>query len=239
MVVATTPVGSVYLRDIAEVSDAHKENFTLSRLNGENSIALAIQKQSDANSVKTSDRCSRETMALLERRTGGRVTFTVAQDITEFTRNSLYGVSSATWASRSSWWHRAVPVPAQRPELADRPALDPDIAHHHVLLHVPAGLHAEPGLPDGPRSGDRYSGGRLDCRAGEHSPASGARGGAGQAAIKGRSEIGFAAIAITLVDVVVFLPISSGGGHGRAHLRRVRDHHRRLHACCRCSSLSR
>ena len=33
-----------------------------------------------------------------------------------------------------------------------------------------------------------------------------------QAAVNGRSEIGFAAIAITLVDVVVFLPISLVGG---------------------------
>jgi HAE1 family hydrophobic/amphiphilic exporter-1 len=87
-VIGGTPSGVVYLKDIATVVDGTRENFTLSRLNGENSIALTIQKQSDANSVKTSDRL-RLAMANLETENGGRISFTVAQDITEFTRNSL------------------------------------------------------------------------------------------------------------------------------------------------------
>jgi HAE1 family hydrophobic/amphiphilic exporter-1 len=86
--VASTPQGVVYLRDVAEVHDTYKENATLSRLNGESSITLAIQKQSDANSVKTSDRV-REAMQSMASENGNRVAFTVAQDITEFTSHSL------------------------------------------------------------------------------------------------------------------------------------------------------
>ncbi len=92
MVVASTPIGAVYLKDIAEVKDTYRENYTLSRLNGENSIALVIQKQSDANSVKTSDRIH-VAMHGMETEHGGRLKFTIAQDITEFTRNSLHEVN--------------------------------------------------------------------------------------------------------------------------------------------------
>ncbi len=88
MVVSSTPAGVVYLRDVATVVDGSRETFTMSRLNSETSIAITIQKQSDANSVKTSDRL-RATFAELERDNGGRIRFTVAQDLTDFTRNSL------------------------------------------------------------------------------------------------------------------------------------------------------
>ena len=88
VVISGGPHGVIYLRDIATVVDGSRETFTISRLNGETSIALAIQKQSDANSVKTSDRL-RDTFRELEQENGGRIQFTVAQDLTDFTRNSL------------------------------------------------------------------------------------------------------------------------------------------------------
>ena len=211
LVVAGRSDGVVYLRDIAEVMDTEKESFTISRLGGEPSIALLIQKQSDANSVKTSDRL-RATMHRIEQDQEGSIQFTVAQDITEFTRHSLDEVERDLFL--------AVLMVAIVLFLFLHSARNSLI----VLLSIPTSLvttfffmylfgytlnlmslmalalvigilvddsivvlenihrHLERG--EDPRT----------------------------AAVRGRSEIGFAAIAITLVDVVVFLPIALIGG---------------------------
>jgi len=90
MVVASNPNGVVHLGDVAEVEDSYKtEDQTVSRIGGEPAVGLVIQKTSDANSVKTSDGI-RDDLKKLETEYGNRgLKFTVAQDITEFTRNSI------------------------------------------------------------------------------------------------------------------------------------------------------
>jgi HAE1 family hydrophobic/amphiphilic exporter-1 len=209
--VASTPQGVVYLRDVAEVHDTYKENATLSRLNGESSITLAIQKQSDANSVKTSDRV-REAMQSMASENGNRVAFTVAQDITEFTSHSLSEVRRDLFL--------AVLMVAAVLFLflhSFRNALI-------VLLSIPTSLISTfffmwllgytlnlmslmaLALVIGILVDDSIvvlENIHRHLERGEQ-PA--------EAAARGRSEIGFAAIAITLVDVVVFLPISLIGG---------------------------
>jgi HAE1 family hydrophobic/amphiphilic exporter-1 len=210
-VVAGTSTGVVYLKDIATVVDGTRENFTLSRLNGENSIALTIQKQSDANSVKTSDRL-RLAMANLETENGGRISFTVAQDITEFTRNSLSEVQRDLFL--------AILMVAIVLFFFLHNARNSII----VLLSIPTSLITTfffmylfgytlnlvslmaLALVIGILVDDSIVVLENIHRHLEHGEDP------EKAAIEGRSEIGFAAIAITLVDVVVFLPISLVGG---------------------------
>jgi HAE1 family hydrophobic/amphiphilic exporter-1 len=210
-VVAGTPVGVVYLKDIARVVDGTRENVTLSRLNGENSIALTIQKQSDANSVKTSDRL-RRAMSALEAENGGRISFTVAQDITEFTRNSLSEVQRDLFL--------AILMVAIVLFFFLHNARNSFI----VLLSIPTSLITTfffmylfgytlnlvslmaLALVIGILVDDSIvvlENIHRHLERGEEPE---------KAAVEGRSEIGFAAIAITLVDVVVFLPISLVGG---------------------------
>lgn len=55
-----TAFGTVSLEDIAEVEDTYKKMNSLSRLNGENSIGLMIQKQTDSNTVSVSNRVDGE-----------------------------------------------------------------------------------------------------------------------------------------------------------------------------------
>ena len=55
-----TGSGTVSLGDIAEVKDTYKEVSTLSRLNGENSIGIMVQKQTDANTVAVSSSVNNE-----------------------------------------------------------------------------------------------------------------------------------------------------------------------------------
>ncbi|MBI5471437.1 MAG: efflux RND transporter permease subunit [Ignavibacteriae bacterium] len=210
-VIAATLSGIVHLNDIAEVKDTYKESFTLSRLNSEDAIALVIQKQSDANSVKTSDRVQ-EAMKELEIKNKGAIKFTVAQDITEFTRNSLAEVKRDLFL--------AVLLVAVVLFLFLHSPRNSLI----VLLSIPTSLITTfffmylfgytlnlmslmaLALVIGILVDDSIvvlENIHRHLEKGE---------GPIQAAIKGRSEIGFAAIAITLVDVVVFLPISMVGG---------------------------
>jgi HAE1 family hydrophobic/amphiphilic exporter-1 len=211
VVVASTPAGRVHLRDIARILDAEKENYTLSRLNGESSIVLVIQKQSDANSVKTSD-LLRAAMAEFEAEHGNRIRFTVGQDITNFTRNSISEVERDLFL--------AILMVAIVLMLFLGSARNSII----VLLAIPTSLITTfffmylldftlnlvslmaLALVIGILVDDSIvvlESIHRHLDAGEE-PA--------RAAVNGRSEIGFAAVAITLVDVVVFLPISMVGG---------------------------
>ncbi len=211
MVVASTPAGTVYLKDVAEVKDSYKENYTLSRLDGESAIALVIQKQSDANSVKTSERLQ-QTMKEFERKNGNRVKFTVAQDITEFTRKSVADVQRDLFL--------AILMVAVVLFLFLNSARNSII----VLLSIPTSLITTLffmyllgftinlvslmalALVIGILVDDSIvvlENIHRHLERGEQPV---------KAAVEGRSEIGFAAIAITLVDVVVFMPISMVGG---------------------------
>ena len=210
-VVGGTSSGVVYLKDIARVVDGTRETFTLSRLNGENSIALTIQKQSDANSVRTSDRLH-TAMAALEAENGERIAFTVAQDITDFTRNSLTEVQRDLFL--------AILMVAIVLFFFLHNARNSFI----VLLSIPTSLITTfffmylfgytlnlvslmaLALVIGILVDDSIVVLENIHRHLEHGEEP------EKAAVEGRSEIGFAAIAITLVDVVVFLPISLVGG---------------------------
>jgi HAE1 family hydrophobic/amphiphilic exporter-1 len=76
---------AVKVRDIAEVSDTHKEATTLNRVNGIPSIGIAIQRSSDANSVEV----SKAVLALLEqakeRNESRALDFVIAANSSEFT----------------------------------------------------------------------------------------------------------------------------------------------------------
>ena len=54
LVLRTTPAGTLYLRDVAEVRDGFTEEVQLSRLNGKPGISVALYKQSGANTVRVS-----------------------------------------------------------------------------------------------------------------------------------------------------------------------------------------
>ncbi len=57
----TTPGNSlIYLRDVAEVDFAYKENSSISYINNTPSVSLSIQKQSTANTVNVSDSVLKE-----------------------------------------------------------------------------------------------------------------------------------------------------------------------------------
>ncbi len=211
MVVLSNPRGIIYLKDIADVQDTYKENYTLSRLNGEDAIALVIQKQSDANSVKTSDRV-RATMRGMEGKYGGSIRFTVAQDITDFTRHSLSEVqrdlflaiimvAAVLFLFLHSFRNSLIVLLAIPTSLVTTFFFMYLFGYTLNLMSLMAlalviGILVDDSIVVLENIHRHLQKGEDPVKA----------------AVEGRSEIGFAAIAITLVDVVVFLPISMVGG---------------------------
>ena len=92
--IVTTPVtGSpVRVRDVAQVIDGTRETASIARLNGANAITLRVQKQRDANTVDVSE-AVRERISHLETRyADSNLSFTVAQDESEFTLEAVEAV---------------------------------------------------------------------------------------------------------------------------------------------------
>jgi hydrophobic/amphiphilic exporter-1 (mainly G- bacteria), HAE1 family len=211
ILVSSTPSGPVYLHDVATVVDSYKKVTDIQRTNGKSALGITIIKQSSANTVETADNV-KKTIAQLESELPSDVTISVASDASVFTRNSLDDVQH---------------------ELAQAVVLTGLVlllflhtlrSTLIVLLTIPTSLIATLGvmyflglsLNMMSLMGLTLTVGILvddsivvlenifrHLQMGE---------GPREAAINGRSEIGFAAIAITLVDVVVFAPIAFMSG---------------------------
>lgn len=201
----------VYLRDVAKVLDSYNEDVTYTRLNGEPTIGLLLQRQSGANSVQVADLVRAE-LKKIEHEQNGQTHFEVAQDITQFTRHSVDEVK------------RDLGLAVLMVALVLFVFLHSFRNSFIVLLSIPTSLITTfimmkafgftinlvslmaLALVIGILVDDSIvvlENIHRHLEKGEEQKA---------AALKGRSEIGFAAIAITLVDVVVFLPIALIGG---------------------------
>lgn len=76
----------VYLRDVATVEDGFKDVERLSRLNGQDSIILSVQKQSGTNTVTVADAVKEEITKL--EKDNPDLTVVIARDDSEFVRDS-------------------------------------------------------------------------------------------------------------------------------------------------------
>lgn len=213
MIIASTSQGVVHLSDIADIKDTYKkENETFSSINSVPAIGLIIQKTSDANSVQTSDGILKE-LGTLEKTYANRdLKFTIAQDITQFTRNSIdevkrdLGLAILMVAITLFLFLHSI-----RNSLIVLLSIPTSLISTFVFMNAMGftiNLVSTMGLAlvIGILVDDSIvvlENIHRHMEKGEER---------GTAAINGRSEIGFAAIAITLVDVVVFLPIALVGG---------------------------
>jgi len=85
-IVTTTDDGSpVYLSDVGEVFDTQEEAETISRINGDPSLGLLVKKQSDGNTVEIADLIKERMGGIEERYAEEGLSFTIAQDSSEFT----------------------------------------------------------------------------------------------------------------------------------------------------------
>jgi HAE1 family hydrophobic/amphiphilic exporter-1 len=211
IVLAAQGDSKVYLRDVARVLDTYNEDVTYTRLNGESAIGLMLQRQSGANSVQVAA-LVRKALAKIEQEQNGQIHFEIAQDITQFTLHSVDEVK------------RDLGLAVLMVALVLFIFLHSFRNSFIVLLSIPTSLITTfimmqalgftinlvslmaLALVIGILVDDSIvvlENIHRHLERGEEQKA---------AALKGRQEIGFAAIAITLVDVVVFLPIALIGG---------------------------
>lgn len=207
-----TYTGTVYVRDVAEVIDGTKDYKNINRINGVNSIGMQVQKQSDANAVETAA-LLREEMAKLETEYANLgLKFDIAQDSTEFTieaadaviHDLMYAILLVAFVmfvflhSLRNSFIVMVSIPASIISVfLVMYAVDFSLNLMTLLaLSLVVGILVDDSIVVLENIYRHMEMGK-DRR---------------QAAVDGRNEIGFTALSITLVDVVVFLPLALVGG---------------------------
>ena len=211
VLVSSTSNGPVYLKDVATVVDTFKKVSTIQRTNGQSAVGITVLKQASANTVATADSV-KATLAALQPDLPQGVHIDVAYDASIFTRQSLNDVT------------RELSQAVVLTGLVLLLFLHTFRSTLIVLLAIPTSLIATLGvmyflglsLNMMSLMGLTLTVGILvddsivvlenifrHLQLGE-APR--------EAAVHGRSEIGFAAIAITLVDIVVFTPIAFMSG---------------------------
>jgi HAE1 family hydrophobic/amphiphilic exporter-1 len=80
LILTTTGSSPIRLGDVADVVDGSKDQITVSRFNGENGVGLRIKKQSDANAVDMSKATKKRFKEIEEKYAAEGVHFTIATD---------------------------------------------------------------------------------------------------------------------------------------------------------------
>ncbi|MEO5931237.1 MAG: efflux RND transporter permease subunit, partial [Candidatus Kapaibacterium sp.] len=200
--------GDVKLSDVADVQDGQKEDRTLSRINNVSSIGILVQKQSDANSVDVSKLVRAELAKLELSNKSANVKFDVAQDGSLFTVDAADAVTHDLFIAvilvacvmllfLHSFRNSVIVMVAIPASL-----ISTFIAMYAFNLTLNLMTLLALSLVVGILVDDSivvleniYR--RLELGDDQRT-----------AALRGRNEIGFAALSITLVDVVVFLPLT-------------------------------
>lgn len=212
VILQTKDGGRVLLKDIANVTDSQTEDKMVNRINGKPGIGIEIVKQADANSVKVSELVKAKLEDLKKTYAKENLNFEIAIDQSVYTLASANAVMDDLILAvfivamvmllflhsvRSSLFVLVSLPSAMIPTFILMYAFGFSLNLMTLMaLSLVVGIlvddsivilenifrHMEMGK-------DRY-----------------------RASIEGRAEIGFTAIAITLVDVVVFVPMAISGG---------------------------
>ncbi|MFA6542697.1 MAG: efflux RND transporter permease subunit, partial [Bacteroidota bacterium] len=204
--------GDVRLGDVAEVQDGVKEYTQLNRVNGVSSVGIQLLKQTDANAVNVSALVRAELIKIQNEFKEQGILFDIAQDSSTFTleaanavkfdlflaivmvaivmllflhsfRNSLIVLIAIPSSIISTFlFMYAMGFTLNLMTLLGLSLVIGILVDDSIVVLENIYHHLEKG--DEQRA----------------------------AALRGRNEIGFAALSITLVDVVVFLPLSLVGG---------------------------
>lgn len=204
--------GSVLVKDVAEVLDVEKESTVLNRINGMNSIGISIKKQTDANAVEVCHNVGRKIAEMEQNYQADKLHFEVAFDSSEFTENAADSVMhDLMFAIFLVALVMMVFLHGLRNALIVMIAIPLSIISSFLGMYLLGyslnimtllamslviGILVDDAIVVLENIYRHLEMGKDRV----------------QATLDGRSEIGFTAIAITLVDVVVFLPIGLSSG---------------------------
>jgi hydrophobic/amphiphilic exporter-1 (mainly G- bacteria), HAE1 family len=204
--------GDIKLSDLAEVQDGQRDFINLSRINGITSVGLIVTKQSDANSVEVSKLVRKEIAKVESDYKEQKVKFDIAQD------GSLYTIDAAN-AVKEDLFLAVLLVAAVmflflhniRNSFIVMLAIPASLISTFLVMYA-AGytLNLMTLLGLSLVVGILVDDSIVVLENIYHHLEKGEK--PREAALNGRNEIGFAALAITLVDVVVFVPLALTGG---------------------------
>jgi len=207
LVIASTPTGNVRLSDVADVVDGLKEQQSISRFNGLDGIGLVITKQSDANAVEICNKIKERVAAVEKNYAKSGVQFTIAEDSSDITLESVDAVTHDLMiAVILVALVILVFLHSIRDSFIVLVAIPTSIVSTFIAMYffgyslnlmtllamsLVIGILVDDSIVVLENIHRHFSMGKSKR----------------EAALDGRNEIGFAALAITMVDVVVFLPI--------------------------------
>lgn len=201
------PGSSVYVKDVATVTDGVKEITSVNRYNGKNGIGMLLKKQGDANAVDVSNAVHAKLQSIEKQYQAENVRFAIADDSTN---NTIAAVNSVVFdltlavilvslvmllflrSVRNSF----IVLIAIPTSLVTAFAVMWMLGYTLNLMTLLAMSLIIGILVDDATVVLENIQRHLDMKKEKRT-----------AALDGRMEIGFAAVSITLVDVVVFLPI--------------------------------
>lgn len=208
LVIAQSPYGGpIELQEIATIRDTEKENTVISRTNGAEGLSLAIRKRTDANAVEMSAAVRAALGQLMEQYQYLGLEFEVAKDSSAFTLEAVDAVLedlgfavilvSLVMLLFLHSWRNSLIVLVSIPTSIISTMIVVYLLDYSLNLMTLLGFSLAIGiLVDDSIVVIENIYRHLEMR---KTPA--------QAAYDGRMEIGFTALSITLIDVVVFLPI--------------------------------
>ncbi len=204
--------GDIHLDAIAEVQDGRKDYEQINRVNGITSVGIQVVKQSDANAVSVSKLVRQELKKIQEEYKKQGIIFTIAEDSSTFTLDAANAVKKDLSLAvlmvaivmllflhsiRNSFIV-LVAIPASLiTTFGFMYAMDFSLNMMTLLgMSLVIGILVDDSIVVLENIYHHMENGE-EQRA---------------AALNGRNEIGFAALSITMVDVVVFLPLSLVSG---------------------------
>ena len=201
------PGSPVYVKDVAEVIDGIKETTSISRYNGKNGIGLLLKKQGDANAVDVSRLVREKLQSIEQQNAAAEVKFIIADDSTDNTIAAVNSVvvdlilavilvSLVMLLFLRSFRNSLIVLVAIPTSLVTAFAVMWLLGYTLNLMTLLAMSLIIGILVDDATVVLENIQRHLDMGKEKRT-----------AAMDGRMEIGFSALSITLVDVVVFLPI--------------------------------
>ncbi|MDI3322605.1 efflux RND transporter permease subunit [Pinibacter soli] len=204
--------GKVYLRDVAEVVDAQTDVTTINHFNGVPSLGVQVMKQSDANAVEVSELVRQRLDKLTTQYKNIDLKFDIASDQSTYTLASsdavIHDLILAVFivavvmllflhSLRSSLFVLVALPASMIPVFIFMNVFGMSLNLMTLMgLSLVVGILVDDSIVILENVMRHMEMGKNKVKA----------------TVDGRSEIGFTAIAITLVDVVVFVPVALAGG---------------------------
>lgn len=202
----------ILLSDVATVSDDQRNITTLNRINGKAGIGIQIFKTNDANAVEVSEQVKEKLAELKEEYKSQKFDFEIASDQSVYTLDSADAVVHDLFLAilivglvmllflhslRSSLFVLVAIPSAMIPTFIIMFTMGFSLNLMTLLaLSLVVGILVDDSIVVLENIFRHLEMGKTKA----------------QAALEGRNEIGFTAVGITLVDVVVFLPMAFAGG---------------------------